>query len=142
NGFFKLKTQSENFTLQISSIGFKTLSIGVENGLLQDEIILKDSEEVPSEVVVTALGIKKERRSLSSSVSTVNSEQMVNVPQTNMVNGMAGQVAGVQSSNGSSGVGSSSRIIIRGENSLSGSNQPLFVVDGVPISNEQITSDL
>jgi len=142
NGFFKLKTQSENFTLQISSIGFKTLSIEVKNGLLQDEIILKDSEEVLSEVVVTALGIKKERRSLSSSVSTVNSEQMVNVPQTNMVNGMAGQVAGVQITNGSSGVGSSSRIIIRGENSLSGSNQPLFVVDGVPISNEQITSDL
>jgi TonB-linked SusC/RagA family outer membrane protein len=59
-----------------------------------------------------------------------------------MVNGLAGQVAGVQITNGSSGVGSSSRIIIRGENSLSGSNQPLFVVDGVPISNEQITSDL
>ena len=60
----------------------------------------------------------------------------------NLVNSLAGQVAGVQITNGSSGVGSSSRIIIRGENSLGGSNQPLFVVDGVPISNEQITSDL
>jgi TonB-linked SusC/RagA family outer membrane protein len=142
NGYFSLETKSKDFTLEISSIGFKTQNIEVENGQLQKEIILKISEEQLNEVVVTALGIKKEKRSLSSAVSTLNSEQMVNVPQTNMVNGLAGQVAGVQITNGSSGVGSSSRIIIRGENSLSGSNQPLFVVDGVPISNEQITSDL
>ena len=77
-----------------------------------------------------------------SAVTTVTPEQLTEVPMTNLVNSLAGQVAGVQITNGSSGVGSSSRIIIRGENSLSGSNQPLFVVDGVPISNEQITSDL
>lgn len=142
NGFFSLKTDTRNFTLEISSIGFETLTIEVKNGQLQDEIILKVSEERLNEVVVTALGIKKERRSLSSAVSIIDSEELVDVPQTNIVNGMAGLVAGVQITNGSSGVGSSSRIIIRGENSLGGSNQPLFVVDGVPISNEQITSDL
>lgn len=142
DGVFSIETDSRNFTLEISSIGFKTRTIKVRNAQLQDKIILEVSEELLNEVVVTALGIKKEKRSLSSAVSTVDSKQMVNVPQTNMVNGMAGQVAGVQITNGSSGVGSSSRIIIRGENSLSGSNQPLFVVDGVPISNQQITSDL
>ncbi|WP_019037546.1 SusC/RagA family TonB-linked outer membrane protein [Psychroflexus tropicus] len=142
DGMFSLETDSQDFTLEISSIGFKTQSLEVRNGQLQKEITLEVSEEQLNEVVVTALGIKKERRSLSSAVSTINSKQMVDVPQTNMVNGLAGQVAGVQITNGSSGVGSSSRIIIRGENSLSGSNQPLFVVDGVPISNQQITSDL
>jgi len=142
NGFFSLTTESENFTLQISSIGFSTLNFQVVNGNVPNELILSASQEQLDEVVVTALGIEKARQALVSAVSTVSSDKLVTVPQTNLVNALAGQVAGVQITNGSSGVGSSSRIIIRGENSLSGSNQPLFVVDGVPISNEQITSDL
>ena len=142
NGFFSLTTDSENFTLQISSIGFSTLNFQVVDGNVPNELILSASQEQLDEVVVTALGIERARQALVSSVSTVNSEKLTTVPQTNLVNSLAGQVAGVQITNGSSGVGSSSRIVIRGENSLSGSNQPLFVVDGVPISNEQITSDL
>ncbi len=142
NGFFSLTTDSENFTLQISSIGFNTLNFEVVDGAIPSQLTLSASEEQLDEVVVTALGIERARQALVSSVSTVNSEKLTTVPQTNLVNSLAGQVAGVQITNGSSGVGSSSRIVIRGENSLSGSNQPLFVVDGVPISNEQITSDL
>ncbi|MCK0192733.1 SusC/RagA family TonB-linked outer membrane protein [Arenibacter sp. F20364] len=142
NGYFELSTDSINFVLQISSIGFKTLNFEVETGQLPSNLVMIVSEEQLDEVVITALGIERARRALVSSVSTVSSDKLVTVPQTNLVNGLAGQVAGVQITNGSSGVGSSSRIIIRGENSLSGSNQPLFVVDGVPISNDQITSDL
>ncbi len=142
NGYFFLTTASENFTLQISSIGYETLNLQVTNGQIPNEILLTTSQEQLDEVVVTALGIEKARQALVSAVSTVSSDKLVTVPQTNLVNALAGQVAGVQITNGSSGVGSSSRIIIRGENSLSGNNQPLFVVDGVPISNEQITSDL
>ncbi|WP_240915508.1 SusC/RagA family TonB-linked outer membrane protein [Polaribacter sp. 20A6] len=99
-------------------------------------------QEILNEVVVTALGIKREKQSLVSSVTTIKPAALTEVTLTNVVNSLAGQVAGVKVTNGSSGVGSSSRIVIRGENSLSSSNQPLFVVDGVPISNEQITSDL
>jgi len=142
NGYFTLSTSSENFILQISSIGYKTLNLTVSNGQMPVELILNPSQEQLDEVVVTALGIEKAKQALVSAVSTVSSDKLVTVPQTNLVNALAGQVAGVQITNGSSGVGSSSRIIIRGENSLSGNNQPLFVVDGVPISNEQITSDL
>ncbi len=142
NGYFELRTGSENFVLQISSIGYKTLNYEVVDGQFPFRLVMTASQEQLEEVVVTALGIGKARRALVSSVSTVSSDKLVTVPQTNLVNGLAGQVAGVQITNGSSGVGSSSRIIIRGENSLSGSNQPLFVVDGVPISNDQITSDL
>jgi TonB-dependent SusC/RagA subfamily outer membrane receptor len=141
-GFFTLPTEATDFTLSISSIGYKTKEITVTDGDLQDVIVLEDASQELDEIVVTALGIERERQSLVSAVTTVTPEQLTEVPMTNLVNSLAGQVAGVQITNGSSGVGSSSRIIIRGENSLGGSNQPLFVVDGVPISNEQITSDL
>ncbi len=142
DGFFTLETEATDFTLSISSIGYKTTEITVTDGVLQDTIRLEGASEQLDEIVVTALGIEREKQSLVSAVTTVTPEQLTEVPMTNLVNSLAGQVAGVQITNGSSGVGSSSRIIIRGENSLSGSNQPLFVVDGVPISNEQITSDL
>ncbi len=142
DGVFTLETASTDFTIRISSIGYKTVDLNVTNGELSELITMEVSSEELDEVVVTALGIEKEKQSLVSAVSIVNTEQLTAVPMTNLVNSLAGQVAGVQITNGSSGVGSSSRIVIRGENSLSGSNQPLFVVDGVPISNEQITSDL
>ena len=142
NGLFSLQTNATEFTLSISSIGYETLEIAVSGGQLSSNIILQEASQQLDEIVVTALGIERERQSLVSAVTTVSPEKLTDVPLTNIVNSLAGQVAGVQITNGSSGVGSSSRIIIRGENSLGGSNQPLFVVDGVPISNEQITSDL
>lgn len=142
NGYFSLQTSSETFTLQISSLGFEILNVKVNNGQLPSELTMVASQEQLDEVVVTALGIEREKQSLVSAVSTVSQAQLTTVSQTNLVNALAGQVAGVQVTNGSSGVGSSSRIIIRGENSLSGSNQPLFVIDGVPISNELVASDL
>ncbi|PKA97256.1 TonB-linked SusC/RagA family outer membrane protein [Flavobacteriaceae bacterium MAR_2009_75] len=142
NGRFNLETDATDFIIEISSIGYMTLTFEVVDGQLPQKLVLSTSQEVLDEVVVTALGIEREKQSLVSAVTTVSSEQLTTVAQTNLVNTLAGQVAGVQVTNGSSGPGSSSRIIIRGENSLSGSNQPLFVVDGVPISNDQITSDL
>lgn len=142
NGNFSIQTGAITFKLQISSIGFETLIYSVVNGQLPVELTMLASQEQLDEVVVTALGIEREKQSLVSAVSTVSPAQLTNVSQSNLVNSLAGQVAGVQITNGSSGVGSSSRIIIRGENSLSGNNQPLFVVDGMPISNDQITSDL
>jgi TonB-linked SusC/RagA family outer membrane protein len=142
DGSFQLKSPSENFTLSIQSLGFKDYRIEIKNGEIPSKITLTEDLEQLDEVVVTALGIEREKQSLGSSVTKVDTRALSDVPLTNVVNSLAGQVAGVQITNGSSGVGSSSRIIIRGENSLSGRNEPLFVVDGVPISNRQITSDL
>lgn len=142
DGMFRLTTVATDFTIRISYLGFQTQDIQVSDGMLSPGIVLQEATEQLAEVVVTALGIEREKRSLASSVTTVNARQLSEVPLTNIVNSLAGQVAGVQVTNGSSGVGSSSRIIIRGENSLSGNNQPLFVVDGVPISNQLISSDL
>jgi len=142
NGNFTLLSNSTNFTLKITSIGFEPLEVQISNGNLPDPITMQISSEALDEVIVTALGIERERQSLVSSVTEIDSEQLTDVTVPNVINSLSGQVAGVQITNGSSGVGSSSRIVIRGENSLGGSNQPLFVVDGVPINNEQITSDL
>ncbi len=141
-GDFSIESATPDFTIRLSYIGFTTTEVKVKGGKMPTTIILKASTQQLNEFVVTALGIDREKQSLTSSVTKIDNKQLTQVPMTNVVNSLAGQVAGVQTTNGASGVGSSSRIIIRGENSLSGSNQPLFVVDGVPISNESITSDL
>lgn len=142
DGTFRLETTTDTFVIHISSIGYKSQTINITSGNFPQKILLETDTEQLNEIVVTALGIEREKQSLVSAVTTVAPEKLTDVTLTNVVNSLAGQVAGVQITNGSSGVGSSSRIVIRGENSLSGSNQPLFVVDGVPISNEQITSNL
>lgn len=142
NGDFTIETNAEDFELSISYLGFKPVEIAVREGVLPEKIAFETTTFVLDEAVITALGIERESKTLTSSVETIKSRQLTDVPLTNVVNSLAGQVAGVQITNGSSGVGSSSRIIIRGENSLSGSNQPLFVLDGVPINNEMISSDL
>ncbi len=142
NGAFSIQSDTPNFTLGISFIGFEKTTVEVINGEMPQSIKLESSTQVLNEFVVTALGIDRERQSLTSAVTKIDNRKITQVPMSNVVNSLAGQVAGVQATNGSSGVGSSSRIIIRGENSLSGRNQPLFVVDGVPISNELITSNL
>ena len=142
DGKFRISSTAKDLTLKISFIGYETKSIAIQNGQFESEITLLESTENLDEFVVTALGITREKQSLSSAVTSIGTRELSDVPQTNLINALSGQVAGVQITNGSSGVGSSSRIIIRGENSISGNNQALVVVDGVPISNEQITSDL
>ncbi len=142
NGTFTLSSTNANAQIQISFVGYETKVIAASNGKIPDIIQLITTNQLLDQVVVTALGIERSKQSLGSSVTKIDTKELNEVPLTNLVNSLAGQIAGVQVTNGSSGVGSSSRIVIRGENSLNGSNQPLFVVDGVPISNEQITSNL
>lgn len=142
NGELSFKTEAQDFELLINALGYETRRVKVKAGRLPSLIRLSESTAQLDDVVVTALGLERNRQSLAASVAEVDARALVDVPQPNLVNSLAGQVAGVQVTNGSSGVGSSSRIIIRGENSLSGNNQPLFVVDGVPIRNQLISSDL
>ncbi|MHB1176807.1 MAG: SusC/RagA family TonB-linked outer membrane protein [Daejeonella sp.] len=88
-----------------------------------------------NEVVVTAFGVKQELRSLGFSTQNVKSKEIVDSKQPNLVNALQGKVAGVQITNSSGSAGASSNIMIRGGSSLSGNNQPLFVVDGIPVDN-------
>ncbi len=142
DGLFTISSSNQNLILRISFIGFETQNVAIKDGEFNPVITLQESTQSLNEFVVTALGVQRQRQSLSSAVSTIGSRELSDVPQTNIINSLAGQVAGVQITNGSSGVGSSSRVIIRGENSISGNNQALIVIDGVPMINEQVTSDL
>lgn len=134
SGNFSIKAAS-NSSLSISFIGYSKLVVPInhQNTL---SINLASSAKNLNELVVTALGISRQSKSLGYSVQTLNSKIITQAQDPNLINNLGGKIAGVQITNGGAGVGSSSRIIIRGENSFTGTNQPLFVVDGVPINNE------
>lgn len=120
--------------LVISSIGFDTQEITLGTKTKFD-ILLKEDLEGLDEVVVTALGIKQEKKALGYAVTEIKGSTLAETQRENFINGLAGRVAGVEVNSTSGLPGSSSSIVIRGISSLSGNNQPLFVVDGLPISN-------
>lgn len=130
-GKFSLKVPSDNSVLIISSIGFITEEIPVGNRSKLD-LTLKADVRALAEVVVTAFGVEKEVKSLGYGVQEIKGQQLTEARATNVVNGLSGKIAGLRiSSNG--GPGSGSTIQIRGQASVSGNNQPLVVIDGVPI---------
>ena len=120
-------------TLVFSFIGFKTQEIPV-SGRNTINVALELSIEAIDEVVVTALGIKRDEKSLGYSVAKVQGPEFTRVAQENFLNSMSGKVAGV-TINQTGGPGSTTSIIIRGAKSLSNDNQPLYVVDGVPLTS-------
>jgi TonB-linked SusC/RagA family outer membrane protein len=121
-------------TIVFSFMGMEPQEI-VFNGQSPIDVVLKEQNLKVNEVVVTALGIEREKKSLGYTMQGVKSEDLNNSKDPNLLNSLNARVAGVQITAGNSGVGSSSRMIIRGENSLANDNQPLFVIDGVPINN-------
>jgi len=135
DGAFTLKVNSGDI-LTISAIGFTTqdIPVGSSDHL---EIRLLAAPHAMEEVVVTALGVKREKRNLTFSSQEVKGDELVRAKEPSLVNAMAGKVAGVQITSSSGTPGASSRIVIRGASSPTGQNQALFVVDGVPINNDE-----
>lgn len=134
NGKYSIKLSSGNSTLRFSFVGMKTVEEPVNNRSVVD--VKLASEDISlDEVVVTALGISRDKKTLGYAVSEVAGENLTTVKDLNVVNSLAGRVAGVVITTGTFGPGSSSKVIIRGNNSLTGNNQPLYVVDGIPIDN-------
>ncbi|WP_411273189.1 SusC/RagA family TonB-linked outer membrane protein [Daejeonella sp.] len=133
NGTYSIRANPQNI-LVFNYLG--TLSEERTIGTLRViDVALKADAMSLNEVVVTAFGVKQELRSLGFSTQNVKSKEIVDSKQPNLVNALQGKVAGVQITNSSGSAGSSSHIMIRGGSSLSGNNQPLFVVDGIPIDN-------
>ena len=128
-----------NGTLQFTCIGYTTQEVAVSGRAVID-VILADDAEMLQETVVTALGIKKERKALGYSVTEVKSEELLRNKQTNVINSLAGKVPGVNVTQAGGAAGAGSSIIIRGGNSASEGrdNQPLFVVDGIIYDNSTI----
>jgi len=121
-------------TLVFSFLGMQSQEYQVLDQRLID-VVLAPQTTMMQEVVVTALGISREKRSLGYAVTEVSGSDVARVRDLNVVNSLAGRVSGVVVTQGTFGPGSSSRVIIRGNNSLTGNNQPLYVVDGIPIDN-------
>lgn len=134
DGNFILPVDNEKATLVLSFIGYATKEVAVKSGI-HSNIILNEDVLALDEVVVTALGIKRDKKSLGYSTQEVKGDNMNVGNDANMLNKLMGKVAGVQITAGNSGAGSSSRVVIRGESSFSNDNQPLYVIDGVPITN-------
>ncbi|GAA0537547.1 SusC/RagA family TonB-linked outer membrane protein [Chitinophaga japonensis] len=132
-GNFSLQVNPDG-VLVLSGIGFFTQEIAVAGKTAVDIRMAIDNKNL-GEVVVTALGIKREKKSLGYALQEVNGEALVNARESNVANALSGKVAGLQVIRSSNGPAGSSKIVLRGNNSLTGSNQPLIVVDGIPMDN-------
>jgi len=131
DGNFVIKVSGSESILVFSFIGMETKerNVGIQSNL---SVVLVASAESLDEVVVTALGISREKRSLGYAISEVEGDELRVVPQENALNALNGRVTGVQINN-TGGAGSTVKVIIRGASSLTTDNQPLYVIDGVPI---------
>ncbi|MGB3150838.1 MAG: carboxypeptidase-like regulatory domain-containing protein, partial [Maribacter sp.] len=123
-------------TLKFSILGYETQTIPINNVGILDATLLESSEQL-NEVVLTALGLKRETKELGYVVQSLDSKGVTEVKAVNFLDNLAGKLAGVTINQGATGVGSSSKITIRGEASFS-NNNPLFIVDGVPINNNSV----
>ena len=132
DGKFTLKV-TPGVTLVISYIGYKTMEI--KAGKKPLNIVMAEDTKVLSEVVVTALGIKRERKALGYGVDEVKGESLTKAKETNVINSMAGRVPGLVVSQTAGGPSGSTRVILRGSTEMTGNNQPLYVIDGVPLDN-------
>ncbi|WP_099708636.1 SusC/RagA family TonB-linked outer membrane protein [Flavobacterium sp. 9] len=147
----KTATQSDydgKYTIQASTgdvlvfsyIGIKTKAVTVAGSATINVVLTEDAQNL-NEVVVTALGIKRQKKELGYAVQDVKGDQLSKVITTNVASGLSGRIAGVDVSLPATGIGGSSRVIIRGISSIGESNQPLYIVDGVPIDNSGLNND-
>ncbi len=130
-------SQNLPVTLYFSFIGYKTQKVTVHNSNEPIVITLSENKTVLDEVVITALGISREKKSLGYTTQELKGEALEGNRSTNLLNALSGKLAGVRITNAQGDMGSS-RIVIRGETSVAGNNQPLFIVDGVPVDNSQL----
>lgn len=136
NGRYSIDINSELDVLKFSALGFISQSITVGNKTIIN-VALEESTTDLNEVVITALGFKRETKELGYAVQSLGSDDIQEVKAVNFLDNLSGKLAGVTISQGATGVGSTSKITIRGEASFS-NNNPLFVVDGTPINNNTV----
>jgi TonB-linked SusC/RagA family outer membrane protein len=133
-GDYSFNVRSNNDVLIYSFIGYVDQEILV-GGRKTINVTLQAKSKNLDEVVVTALGIKREERSLGYAVSSVKMDSVTQANEPNLINSLSGKVPGMVITQSAGGPGGSSRVLIRGNTSISGDNQPLYVIDGVPIEN-------
>ena len=133
-GNYTIEVPDGNVVLQFSFVGYNTelITVGSSNVI---DVVMSPSMMALDEVVVTSLGIAREKKRITYSAQNVETDNLAQARELNVANSMQGRIAGMDVVKSSAGVGSASRIILRGNRSITGNNQPLYVVDGVPVQN-------
>ena len=137
DGRFSLTVPAGKSMLRISYVGMETLEVSARPNM---RIVLRSGDTNLDEIVVTAMGIKKSEKALGYSAQTLDNEELTMGKVTDVTSALAGKVAGVQINSTSSDPGQANSVIIRGISSINGSNQPLYVVDGVPLQTATMTA--
>lgn len=139
NGMFELDVD-ENAILIISFVGYKTVEVPVSGQTAIDIVLTEDITNL-SEVVVTAMGVTRDKASLGFSVQKMGTDEVLNSGNSNLLDAVNGKLSGVQIQNAGGQPGSGTSVVIRGFKSISFNNQPLYVVDGIPVNNESVGTD-
>lgn len=134
DGHFTLNGIKKGDIIQISFIGYATQDIPYTGQTTLNVKLVEDTQKL-DEVVVTALGMKRDKKALGYAMQELKGDELLASREPNLANSLSGKVSGLQIVRSSNGVGGSSKIVLRGNNSLTGSNQPLIVVDGTPMDN-------
>jgi len=134
DGHYSIAVSGKNASIEISCLGYRTQTIAV-NGRKVINVTLHEESVALEGTVVTALGIRRDQKALSYNVQEVSSDALTDVKNANFVNSLAGKVAGVAINASSSGVGGASKVVLRGNKSISQSSNALYVIDGVPMYN-------
>ncbi len=141
DGYFQIDLSDNNPILLVSYVGYISQEVDA-TGLTTITIKMEPDSQQLDEVVVTALGIEREKKSLGYASQELENEEVVQAREPNLLNSISGKVAGLQITNSPTGLGGSARVSIRGDASLNiNGNSPLFIVDGTPISNEIVGSN-
>ncbi|MCD0470752.1 SusC/RagA family TonB-linked outer membrane protein [Flavobacterium sp. JAS] len=136
-GRFRMNVPAGKVTLNVSSIGFGSKSVVLQENENRISVVLIESTQELKDVVVTSFGVKKQKKALGYAVGEIKGEDLTKNKEINLGNALQGKIAGVNVSAPVTGPSGSSRVVIRGATSASGLNQPLYVVDGIPIDNSQ-----
>ncbi|WP_210514700.1 SusC/RagA family TonB-linked outer membrane protein [Hymenobacter terricola] len=127
-------------TLVFSSVGFEAQTVSVRSESVIN-VTLRESSQALNEVVITALNVSRERKTLGYSVTEIKGESLTQARETNVTNSLVGKVAGLNVNSTSGGPGASSNVIIRGVSSLNQTNQPLYVINGIPVESQPSVSN-
>lgn len=136
NGDFAI-TCEPGTLLEVIYIGYMNQTVAAQDGM---QILLQEDTQLLEEVVVTALGIKRERKALGYGVAEVKGEELTKAKETNVINSLAGKVAGLVVNQTAGGPSGSTRVMLRGNTEVTGNNQPLYIIDGVPLDNTNFGS--
>ena len=139
DGNFTLKGVKKGAKVQVSFIGYQSQTI-VWDGISELDIVLLEEDNMLGEAVVTAMGIVRKATSLTYATQQIKSDDLMKVQDPNLVNGLDGKISGVTITPGAGGAGGASKILLRGNKSIQGNNDPLIVVDGVPMNNSRRSS--